>query len=113
MTARLPMPGEVVAITDACSVQFAGQHFLFRVIHHYANGSTPTGWTWLTGYVLDQGMEAIHRREVLVQVGGLSFVRPPANRGDNRSRIVRAAANAGHVRIPEQRTKKRNAGGIR
>lgn len=101
---RLPVTGEVVAITGACSVQFAGQHFLMRIIHTFSNWSTPEGWVWLTGYVLDKDMQALHRRELLVQVAGLSFVARPSTRRDNRARIVKAAQNLRPAYVPKQRT---------
>ncbi len=99
---RLPRAGEVYDITSAASVQFArGAGLRLRVIHARVLGSTPAGWAWVEGYVIDPVIgEATERREVFVQVDGLIpiDVHPgePAGKRDHR--------NAGPARIPAQRT---------
>lgn len=67
----VPVPGDVVLVGAAASVQFAGSRGLrLRVI---VVGTEPTyhGWCWLTGYVLDAAGDAVDRREVFVQLAGL------------------------------------------
>jgi hypothetical protein len=58
---------------------------LFRVIRVH-DWSTYDGWAWLDGYELNAAGEAVDRRSIFVQVGGLQraqltgprFAPPPA-----------------------------------
>ena len=66
-----PVPGDVLAIGAAASVQFAGDRALvFRVtkVHDWV---TYDGWVWLGGYVLDRRGRAVERRDIFVRTAGL------------------------------------------
>jgi hypothetical protein len=65
----VPRSGEVIRVTRAASVQFASP-MLFRVIRVH-DWSTYDGWAWLDGYELNTSGDAIDRRSIFVQVGGL------------------------------------------
>ncbi|HEY2792045.1 MAG TPA: hypothetical protein VGJ28_06815 [Micromonosporaceae bacterium] len=65
----VPRSGEVIRVTRAASVQFAAP-MLFRVIRVH-DWSTYDGWAWLDGYELNTSGDAIDRRSIFVQVGGL------------------------------------------
>ena len=56
-------------MTRAASVQFAAP-MLFRVIRVH-DWSTYDGWAWLDGYELNTSGDAVDRRSIFVQVGGL------------------------------------------
>lgn len=64
-------------MTRAASVQFAASPLLFRVIR-VDDRSTYDGWAWLDGYELNASGEAIDRRSIFVQVGGLQPATPQA-----------------------------------
>jgi hypothetical protein len=67
-----PVPGDVVDIGRAASVQFAGDRSLiFRVTRVHTDWITYDGWVWLGGYVLDSRGEATDRRDIFVQVKGI------------------------------------------
>jgi hypothetical protein len=71
-----PRPGDVLIVDKHASVQFAdGRRLVFRVIS-VSPHPTYVGWTWLTGYVLDEAGGAIERREIFVCKDGLRLVRP-------------------------------------
>ena len=70
----IPRSGEVIRVTRAASIQFAAAPLLFRVIRVH-DWSTYDGWAWLDGYELNAVGEAVDRRSIFVQVGGLQ----PAN----------------------------------
>jgi hypothetical protein len=65
----VPRSGEVIRVTRAASVQFAAP-LLFRVIRVH-DWSTYDGWAWLDGYELNTSGDAVDRRSIFVQVGGL------------------------------------------
>lgn len=92
-----PRRGDVVIVDGRASVQFAAHPFTFRVVRTHRLGSTPTGWIWLTGYVLNTAGNATEHRELFVQVAGL------------RQPIRQAASHAptrnGGPTIPRQRTR--------
>ena len=73
-----PRAGEVLLISRAASVQFVSP-ILFRVIRVH-DWPTYTGWLWLDGYQLDAAGDAVERRSVFVQAGGLRRAAPPAHR---------------------------------
>lgn len=67
---RKILPGDVFLVTDAASVQFAGDRGLrFRVT--YASWAIHHGWVWLTGHVVDDLGQDGERRRLLVQAPGL------------------------------------------
>ena len=68
----LPRSGDVIHVTKAASVQFATP-MLFRVIRVH-DWPTYEGWIWLDGYELNGSGEAVERRSIFVQVGGLRQV---------------------------------------
>jgi len=70
-------------------VQFAAAPLLFRVIRVH-DWSTYDGWAWLDGYELNAVGEAVDRRSIFVQVGGLQ----PANTAIT-SRFVGARRGSG------------------
>lgn len=57
------------------SVQFAAAPLLFRVIRVH-DWSTYDGWAWLDGYELNSTGEAVDRRTIFVQIGGLQLAQP-------------------------------------
>lgn len=76
----IPKPGDVVYVNRQASVQFGGDRALvFRVIK-VSDQPTYYGWIWLTGYVLDEAGNALDRREIFVQHGGLQRAAPPPAR---------------------------------
>jgi hypothetical protein len=78
-----PRPGDVLIVDKHASVQFAaGRGLVFRVIS-VSRQPTYVGWTWLTGYVLDEAGNAIERREIFVRTDGLRSVRPGGPRTGN------------------------------
>lgn len=68
----LPRSGDVIHVTKAASVQFASP-MLFRVIRVH-DWPTYEGWAWLDGYELNASGDAVERRSIFVQVGGLRAV---------------------------------------
>ncbi|MEV6297867.1 hypothetical protein AB0M02_00505 [Actinoplanes sp. NPDC051861] len=72
---RRPLPGagDLLRITAAASVQFAQRPFLFRVIRVLPH-ITYDGWVWLDGYQLDGAGDAVERRSIFVQIGGLRLI---------------------------------------
>jgi hypothetical protein len=78
----LPRSGDVIHVTRAASVQFASP-MLFRVIRVH-DWPTYEGWIWLDGYELNASGDAVERRSIFVQVGGLRPVgRAPDPRAHN------------------------------
>lgn len=94
-------PGDVLHVTKAASVQFVVP-LLFRVIRVH-DWPTYQGWVWLDGYQLSAKGDAVERRCIWVQFGGLQQVdkpsAPPAAKPQRRR-----ATNAGPARIPRPRT---------
>lgn len=71
----LPRSGEVILLTAAASVQFAGaRQMMFRVIRAH-DWTATTGWVWLDGYQLDTTGNAVERRTVFVQIAGIRHKR--------------------------------------
>jgi hypothetical protein len=68
----LPRSGDVIHVTKAASVQFSAP-MLFRVIRVH-DWPTYEGWVWLDGYELNSSGDAVERRSIFVQVGGLRQV---------------------------------------
>jgi hypothetical protein len=96
----LPRSGDVIQVTKAASVQFSSP-MLFRVIRVH-DWPTYEGWIWLDGYELNASGEAVERRSIFVQVGGLRQVgkapdprtrnarQPGATTGSSPTRALRA-----------------------
>ncbi len=80
----LPRSGDVIHITSAASVQFA-KPMLFRVIRVH-DWPTYEGWVWLDGYELNTAGDAVERRSIFVQIGG---IRPVGKAPDPRTRNAR------------------------
>ena len=78
----LPRSGDILRVTRAASVQFI-QPMLFRVIRVH-DWQTYDGWAWLDGYQLNQSGEAVARRSIFVQLGGLQ----PGHAAPIRSRVL-------------------------
>jgi hypothetical protein len=78
----LPRSGDILRVTRAASVQFV-QPMLFRVIRVH-DWQTYDGWAWLDGYQLNNAGEAVERRSIFVQLGGLQ----PAHAGPRRVRAM-------------------------
>lgn len=90
----VPRSGEVIRVTRAASVQFASP-MLFRVIRVH-DWSTYDGWAWLDGYELNNSGDAVDRRSIFVQVGGLqrAHVTLPTRLGNARPSIRPAVGQA-------------------
>lgn len=73
--APMPRSGDVLHVTREASVQFATPIY-FRVIRVH-DWPTYTGWVWLDGYQLNDAGEAVERRSIFVQAGGLRRVSGP------------------------------------
>jgi len=89
-------------VTRAASVQFAAP-LLFRVIRVH-DWSTYDGWAWLDGYELNTSGDAVDRRSIFVQVGGLqrAHVTIPTRTGAARAANHPSARNA-PLRLDAQR----------
>lgn len=74
----IPRSGDVVLVAREASVQFASP-MLFRVIRVH-DWPTYDGWAWLDGYQLNASGDAVDRRSIFVQVGGLRPAPIPINR---------------------------------
>ncbi|MDT4989031.1 MAG: hypothetical protein QOI74_3125 [Micromonosporaceae bacterium] len=66
-----PRAGDVLRVTRAASVQFL-EPILFRVIRIH-DWQTYDGWIWLDGYQLNTVGDAVERRSIFVQLGGLQM----------------------------------------
>lgn len=62
--------GEVYRVGREASVQFGPRPILFRVIREH-QWDTYDGWVWLDGYELNTAGDAVTRRSIFVQRGGL------------------------------------------
>lgn len=78
------IPGVILEVTAAASVQFGLCPMLFRVIRIH-DWPTYDGYAWIDGYQLDHRGDAVARRSIWVRTAGLRVL---AQRG----RPVRAAA---------------------
>jgi hypothetical protein len=70
-----PRSGDVLHVTREASVQFSTPIY-FRVIRVH-DWPTYTGWLWLDGYELNAIGDAVERRSIFVQAGGLRRVSGP------------------------------------
>jgi hypothetical protein len=68
----------VLRVTSAASVQFT-EPMMFRVIRVH-EWQTYDGWAWLDGYQLNAAGDAVERRSIFVQLGGLEQARPTLGR---------------------------------
>jgi hypothetical protein len=75
MNEALPQAGDVLHVSGAASVQFAGNRSLmFRVIRVDPR-ITYDGWLWIDGYVLGPTGDATERRVIFVKKDGLRKIR--------------------------------------
>ncbi|MFF3856317.1 hypothetical protein [Micromonospora sp. NPDC002575] len=84
-----PVPGDLLHVTRAASVQFVRPIF-FRVIRVHDDWHTYHGWLWLDGYQVDSKGHAVDRRSIYVRPAGLRWLnhaarapappRPPVTR---------------------------------
>jgi hypothetical protein len=81
----MPASGDVLYVGANASVQFAARPIRFRVIRVH-DWNTYTGWIWLDGYELDTAGDAVERRSIFVQVGGLRYAGNPSCRGAGKAR---------------------------
>lgn len=88
-------PGTVLRLDGCASVQFGGDRAMaFRLVSVSDLPAYP-GWCWLAGYQLDGRGDAMVRREVYVQRGGLHVQRPAPPPGPVQRRpVARAWARA-------------------
>lgn len=93
----LPRSGDVLQVTREASVQFA-EPVYFRVIRVH-DWPTYDGWVWLDGYQLNAAGDAVERRSIFVQIGGLRQV---GTAPDPRTRNARrpGPANTGSTVRP-------------
>lgn len=95
----LPRSGDVIHVTKAASVQFAAP-MLFRVIRVH-DWPTYDGWVWLDGYELNSAGDAVERRSIFVQAGGLRQV---GKAPDPRTRNARQPGQvSGTIRVRANR----------
>jgi hypothetical protein len=71
-----PRAGDILHVTRDASVQFTTPIF-FRVIRVH-DWPTYGGWLWLDGYQLNAAGDAVERRSIFVQNGGLRSVQQRA-----------------------------------
>lgn len=64
------LPGKVLLLGRAASVQFALNPILFRVTRVLPH-DPPWGWVWLVGYQLGDDGQAVALREVMVRLDGI------------------------------------------
>ncbi|MEQ4301641.1 hypothetical protein ABNF97_09655 [Plantactinospora sp. B6F1] len=77
---RAPVPGDVIGVGAAASVQFGGERKLRMRVVAVDFRATYYGYAWIAGYMLDRDGMAIDKREIFVQVAGLVLLRPAARR---------------------------------
>ena len=71
----------MVHVGPTASPQFqAGNAFVFRVIRVHDWHTSWEGWAWLDGYVLNAAGDAVERRSIYVDLGGLRPADPPRRR---------------------------------
>ena len=71
----LPRTGDVLVIGPRASVQFS-RPFRFRVIRVDLRSSCE-GWIWIEGYQLGRDGQATERRNLFVQLAGLTRASRP------------------------------------
>lgn len=87
--------GDVLEVTREASVQFAIPIW-FRVIRVH-DWPTYTGWVWLDGYQLSGNGEAVERRSIFVQAGGLRRARPQWGQARSSRRLPNGSHKSGTV----------------
>ncbi|GAA1755851.1 hypothetical protein [Luedemannella helvata] len=92
----LPRSGDVLRVTSAASIQF-NKPMMFRVIR-VQDWQTYNGWAWLDGYQLNSAGDAVERRCIFVQIGGLQ----PAAVGMRNSPVRSSAAQNRQARLPDR-----------
>ncbi|MEU8156320.1 hypothetical protein AB0B94_21905 [Micromonospora sp. NPDC048986] len=63
---------DLLVIDGRASVQFAGDRALTLRVVSVCDQPTYQGWVWLSGYVLNSRGDATTKREVYVQLAGLT-----------------------------------------
>ncbi len=82
-----PQSGDILHLTGEASVQFGGaREIWFRVIR-VMDVTCTWGWVWLEGFELNPQGDALLRREVFVQVGGLRRLDPEVVRRREADRL--------------------------
>nr|WP_306416120.1 hypothetical protein [Micromonospora okii] len=71
------MPGDLLHVTRAASVQFV-RPVLFRVIRVHDDWHTYHGWLWLDGYQMGANGDAVKRRSLYVRPAGLRWLNSTA-----------------------------------
>lgn len=92
-----PRAGDILHVTREASVQFATPIF-FRVIRVH-DWPTYDGWLWLDGYQLNAAGDAVERRSIFVQSGGLRAVQQITPVGRGVAAQQRASHPAGHTNL--------------
>ena len=72
---RVPVPGDIVRLARAASVQFTGEQAIILRVIGIDKRPTYHGWIWLIGYQLDHQGDALTKRRVFVQIRGIEFPR--------------------------------------
>ena len=76
-TAEPPIrAGDVVLVSRAASVQFAGAAGFAFLVVEVDTRPTYAGWVWLDGYQLDERGRTVERRRIFVRRDGLRRPRP-------------------------------------
>ncbi|MFI6160413.1 hypothetical protein ACIA59_10735 [Micromonospora haikouensis] len=69
-------PGAILLVDGCASVQFGGDRTMMLRLTSLPDLPTYHGWIWLAGYQLDGRGDAVAKRELYVQRGGLHVQRP-------------------------------------
>jgi len=98
----LPRSGDVIHVTKAASVQFSAP-MVFRVIRVH-DWPTYDGWIWLDGYELNAAGDAVERRSIFVQAGGLRQLGKTPDPRTRNARLPGAGArDLRHAAHPSRR----------
>ncbi|MEV0003633.1 hypothetical protein AB0H28_15275 [Micromonospora sp. NPDC050980] len=97
LVAARPRPGALLRVDGSASVQFGGDRALTFRVAAVGPELTYTGWTWLTGYVLDRRGVATARREIFVRFARLRPAEEPVP-PRRAVRVVQPRAQSNRVR---------------
>jgi len=95
-----PRSGDILHVTRDASVQFATP-ILFRVIRVH-DWPTYDGWLWLDGYQLNAAGDAVERRSIFVQSGGLRAVQQNTPGSRNGAAPQRTQVAAGRTNLQDR-----------
>jgi hypothetical protein len=101
-----PRFGDVLFLDGRASVQFGGDRAIWFRVFRVLDGTCTLGWVWLDGFELNPQGDALLRREVFVQLGGLRRVDPlVVRRVGDRARLRRNSRVPGSAvrRVPASR----------